>query len=69
MSVSSFNWGCLFISTVKLISSTLQSAGGLLYPGNMSPVGLLYRSVAAHGNPGLIGVDLICEKKKCIYHH
>ena len=50
------------MNAVRLISSLLYSMGGLINFSSMLLVGLLNRSVAGPGNPGLLSVDLICSK-------
>ena len=62
VSTSLFTWGFLFSSAVWLLWSLSHAMDGLLNFGSMPFDGLLNRSVARLGNPGLIGVDLICNK-------
>ena len=61
VSMSSFIWGCLFISTVWLLFSLLQNMGGLLPLDSMPLAGLLNSSVAELGSLGVIGVDVTCN--------
>ena len=67
VSISSFHWGCLFFSTVRLPSSLLHSMGSLLNLGSVALVGVLNRSVARLGNWELISIDLIYNKDR--YQH
>ena len=51
------------MSAVMLILSLLHNSSGLLCIGSRLPAGLLNRSVARLGKPGIISVDLICNKE------
>ena len=52
----------VIINAVLLLSLLLHTMGGLLNLGSMPLDGLWERNVAEPGNPGLIGVNLICNE-------
>ena len=66
VSILSFSWGCLFMSTVRLLLLLLYSMGGLLRLDIRTLAGLLNKSVAKPGNLGLIGTDLFCSNNTYI---
>ena len=61
VSVFSFDWGHLLVSTVWLLSLLSHIMGGLLNLSSRHD-GLTNRSVTGLSSPRIIGVDLICNK-------